>query len=350
MAVYFDKERKTWYCSFYCKDWTGKTKHVTKRGFARKKDAVQYEVDHKNESAELADISLNVLAKTYLEDYKINHKPNSYLSVEARLRLYVLPHFGDMQVGKISPLRIKNWQNWLAQQNLSQSTVKAVNVAFSTLLNFAVKYYNLPANPFARVGTTGKLNKKINFWELDEFLKVDGLIDDLYIKTVANILFWSGMRIGELEAMTVECIDFGKNTMHVKATYSPYTHSINAPKTNASTRTITMPTAVIELIRQYFDSLYVIPEYPFTELSRVAFRYRLAKYAKLAGVHVVTSHDLRHSHASFLIKKGVALTAIAKRLGHSSPNITLSTYAHVYKNDDIEIAEILNKSSQNHLK
>jgi len=52
----------------------------------------------------------------------------------------------------------------------------------------------------------------------------------------------------------------------------------------------------------------------------------------------ITFHALRHSHASLLIHSNVPVTVIAARMGHSSPQITLSTYAHLYSNDDAQAA------------
>ena len=104
-----------------------------------------------------------------------------------------------------------------------------------------------------------------------------------------------------------------------------------------------MPEFMMEDIKEYLDSLPVQPEYPFMLHPPTTMRARLTKYTSLAGVSRITLHDLRHSHASYLIQQGVAITAISKRLGHSSPAITLNIYAHVYKDNDTEIAQMIEK-------
>jgi integrase len=102
-----------------------------------------------------------------------------------------------------------------------------------------------------------------------------------------------------------------------------------------------MPKSVMQDLRAYLESFYDPPERVFMYTSQKILTARLAKYAALAGVHKIRLHDLRHSHASFLIHKGVPITAISQRLGHKSPKITLDVYSHVYSASDGEIAKIL---------
>ncbi len=339
MAVYQEKDKRTWRCVFKYKDWTGKVHITTKRGFARKKDALQYEIDFKNRAAERADITLGALVEKYLEDYKLNRKESSYLTVRARIEYHILPYFKDIPITDITPYKIKEWQNILTQKGIGSSLTKSVNVSFSALLNYAVKYFGLPANPFAKTGKTGRINKKVDFWELDDFIKVSALFATPLDKAVYNLLFWSGMRIGELEALSKEDFDLESNTISISKSYNPATKLTTPPKTAASIRKITMPAEIMVLVREYLATLLECPEYPFQVNRRESYRARLATYAAQAGVKPITLHDLRHSHASYLIRHAAAsLPTIAKRLGHSSPTITLNTYAHVYRDSDSEIA------------
>ena len=67
----------------------------------------------------------------------------------------------------------------------------------------------------------------------------------------------------------------------------------------------------------------------------------MKKYSELAGVKKIRIHDLRHSHASLLIEKGVPPLAISERLGHEDIQTTLNTYSHLYPNKQNEIADML---------
>ena len=174
-------------------------------------------------------------------------------------------------------------------------------------------------------------------------MEVSSSVDKPDYKVPFDLLFWSGMRIGELEALTAEDIDFDSNTISIRRTYLHAIKVMGPPKTSYSIRNITMPEFMMEDIKEYLDSLPVQPEYPFMLHPPTTMRARLTKYTSLAGVSRITLHDLRHSHASYLIQQGVAITAISKRLGHSSPAITLNIYAHVYKDNDTEIAQMIEK-------
>ncbi len=344
MAVYFDSRRKTWFCQFKYKDWQGNTKTTTKRGFLRKKDAAQYEMDFKNHSAETSDITLNMLAEKYLEDYKINRKLTSFMTVKGKLYDHVLPTMGGFLLTDITPYRIKEWQNYLKAKKISESLIRSVNVVFSALLNYAVKYFGLASNPFSKTGKTGRIKRKTNFWELDEFLKVSAFFKCPEDVVVFNLLFWSGMRIGELVALTAADFDFKNNTISITKTYNAGMKIFQGPKTPAAIRTITMPQAVMNVIQQFFDKFESLPEYPFQIHRPETYRARLYAYAEEAGVKLITLHDLRHSHASYLIQHAMAsLPTIARRLGHSSAAITLSVYSHMYHDSDSDIALAMNE-------
>ena len=344
MAAYLDDKTKKWFCTFKYKDWTGKTRKTTKRGFARKKDALAYEMDFKNQSQSQPDITVSMLAEKYLADYKINRKESSYYSVKTRIIKYIINDLGNMLITDITPYVIKEWQNNLQTLNISQSLIRSVNVSFSAMLNYGIKFFNLQHNPFTKTGKTGKIRKKVDFWELTEFQKADELFQtNIYDRVIYNLLFWSGMRIGEVEGLTLSDIDFINNIISISHTYNHNLRILTPPKTTSSIRKITMPAGVMQLIQDYFNMLLEIPEYPFSLHSPIIMRSHLKKYAIKAGLKVITLHDLRHSHASYLIQQGVAITAISRRLGHSSPAITLNTYAHCYKDNEAEIAEILEK-------
>ena len=350
MATYYDENKKTWYCKFSYKDWMGKTRYTTKTGFKLKKEAQAYEKDFKNKSKETPNLSLDALSQAYLKDYKINRRPNSYKLTENNIRLHILPYLGEMPVEEISPLVIKNWKNEILEKGKSESTVHAINTTFKGMLNYAVRYYNLEDNPFEVTGIDGTVGVRENFIEIDEWERLDSFITDKFDKAVFNLLFYSGLRIGELLALTLDDIDFKKGIVNVDKKFNDTTYKVEAPKTKASIRKVTIPSHVVKLIKEYVDALVAPEKYIFKRMSRNALSDRLKKYCKLAGVQDASPHILRHSHASYLIKLGtIPINAIAKRLGHS-PAMTLKIYAHVYKNQDAEIASILEKPEKKVLK
>lgn len=338
MSAHYDEKRKTWYCKLKYTDWQGRKRSTVKRGFARKKDALQYEHDFKSQSQEKASITLAMLAEKYLEDYKLSKKESSYKVTSTRIKQHILPYFANVKIENITPYRIKQWQNELAKNNYSPSMTRIVNTAFSALLNYGVKYFNLPKNPFSITKKTGQIKKKTDFWEVEDFEKAAPFFTDPFDNVVFTLLFWSGMRIGELLALTADDFDFNHDIITISKSYSHLTKKISTPKTSASNRSISIPAAVMALAKDLFTRLETIPQYPFLLHPPAVYRARLARYAEQAGVKRITLHDLRHSHASFLIRHtSASLPLIAKRLGHSSPVMTLNVYAHVYKDNDSEL-------------
>lgn len=346
MAVYYDEKQKTWYAKFRYKDWQGNNHWATKRGFPRKKDAQLYEHDYKNKAIQNPTLTINTLISEYLEDYKLNHKESSYRTVKRILERHVKPYFNNAPLVDITPYKIKCWQNELAKTNAAESSTKTYNVVFNTLMNYAVKYHGVTRNPFSVTGTTGKMAKSMDFWEHEEFKKFDAaMVDDPIYRVMFNILFYSGIRVGELMGLTVNDFDFTNNTIIIDKQYNTDYGTLTIPKTAAGKRTITLPVSIMAMVKDLFDSFYVIPEpRPFALTTRHGLAFVLQKYADKAGVRRIKLHDLRHSHASMLIKQGANVSAIAKRLGHSSPATTLNVYSHVYHNEDFEIADMLDKS------
>lgn len=340
MAVYYDEKSKTWYCKFSYKDWTGKTRFTSKKGFKLKKEALRYETNYKEKSAATPDMTLDSLAQNFLADYKLDRRPASYNMAETHLRLYILPYLKDTPIDKITPIVIRKWQAKINDLGKSPSTVHAINTTFNTMLNFAVKYYNLSKNPFSVTGMQGHIEKRTTFLEKSDWDKVDALLDNKFDKAVFNILYCGGLRIGELLALTEKDIDFKSNTISINKQYSRWTKDVVPPKTKTSVRKVTLPSYCMEHIRTYLDSLQTKIKYPFQIIGESTFTIRLTKYCQKAGVTRVTVHQLRHSHASYLIKHGIPVNAIAQRLGHT-PAMTLQIYAHVYKDQDAEIASLL---------
>lgn len=341
MAVYFDDKRKSWYCKFRYTDWTGESKSTSKRGFKLKREAIAYEAEYKEKAKDRPQMKLKQLADAFLEDYKINRKPASYSMAEKNLRLYILPQLGQMDIGDITPMVIKKWQNSLTKLNQSDSSIKAYNTTFNTLLNWGVKFYGLKNNPFKIVGTTGKVAKRDVFIEEKEWSEIDNDITDVFDKAALNLLFWSGMRIGELRALQPGDVDFEKCTIRINKTYSE-AYGIGKPKTANGERVIKIPEQTMNHLNTLFNSFYELPDFPFRQRCLITIKTHLKEYCEKHYKFNIHPHCLRHSHATLLVRMNVPLPAIAKRLGDKIETV-MSTYAHCYNSQEDEIADMLTK-------
>lgn len=361
MPAYKDEKRGTWYVKFRYTDWTGKKIETMKRGFATKREAKAYEEEFIRAAGKSPDMSMQSLCEIYLDDLKKRNKPNTVYSETCMIRRHITPHLGDMPVNKITVSTVREWQNAIMQAKalhskrpLSAHTLRNISVCLSSILNYAVRFHGLPSNPVQVARGMGKATVHVEFWEADEFDKFLSVIDDKNDRLYFIVLFTSGMRLGEFLALTPADLDFRACKIRITKTYNWKLKYTSPPKTDTSVRTITMPRGVMEGIKEYLTGFYgYVPGRVFEATSQKMLAARMAKYAAIAGVKKIRVHDLRHSHASFLIHSGVPITAISKRLGHKNPKITLEVYSHVYQSSDTEIAQIfetVGKCGQNVVK
>ncbi len=340
MPAYRDEKTKTWYVKFRYTDWQGKSKQTTKRGFKTKKEALNYEHEYKATSEEKSDITVATLAEKYLEDRRLYVKASSYAALEQTIRVHILPYLGEIKLTELTPATMRQWQNELKKQGFSATTLIDYHRRCSTLLNFAVKYYGLTANPLRTVGSIGQMESRVDFWELSEFQHFMTFVKNPRHKVCFLLLFYSGMRVGELLALNAGDFDFVKNQISITKSKMHVNGDITAPKTKYSVRAVDMPPAIMQEAKDYINRLDEVTE-PLFVLTFSALTKALKNYATKAGLKPIRIHDLRHSHASLLIHSGFPITLISKRLGHKSPDITLKVYSHMYKESGAEVAQFL---------
>jgi len=179
---------------------------------------------------------------------------------------------------------------------------------------------------------------------LDEFKQFINTIGKPDVKLAFNILFWSGIRIGELMALTPADIDTKKALIDINKTYTKINNEkiVTEPKTPKSKRIVYIPVFLCKDINNYIDSLYEIESHE--RIFRFAKTYlgkQLKKYAAIADVKKIRVHDLRHSHASLLINMDVNVLTISERLGHEKVDTTWNTYSHLYPSKQLEVVKRL---------
>lgn len=351
MAVY-KEEKGTWRVIYRYTDWTGERKQTQKRGFATKRDAQAWEREQLNKANSDLDMSFKSFVEHYTEDMKSRLKENTWHTKEHIIRTKLLPYFGGLKMCKITPQQIIKWQNELINfkdergEPYSPVYLKTVQNQLSAIFNHAVRYYNLKENPCVKAGSMGKKkNREMLFWTKDEYLKFADVIMDKPLSFYAfEMLYWCGIREGELLALTPADFDFDRLTVTISKSYQRLNGQdlITTPKTEKSNRTITMPEFLADEMRDYITSLYKIGDgdriFPITKSY---LQKEMERGARAAGVKKIRIHDLRHSHVSLLIDMGFSATAIADRVGHESIDITYN-YAHLFPTKQAEMAARLN--------
>ena len=351
MPAYKDMKKGTWYCSFYYEDWNGVRKKKMKRNFATKKEALAWERQFLMQKAADLNMKFSVFIEQYCVDRKDRLKKNTWITKENVIRTKILPWFGEKPIADIEARDVIAWQNELLNYRdekgmpYSRTYLNKVHSQLSAIFNHAVRYYNLRENPAKKAGGFGPdQQKEMDFWTKEEYQKfADEMMDKPVSYYAFEMLYWCGIREGELLALTPDDFDFEKGAVSITKSYQRLngTDVITDPKTPKSVRVVGMPSFLVDEMRDYIDSLYGIkPDGRIFEVTKYYLHHEMDRGAKAAGDKRIRIHDLRHSHVSLLINMGVSAQAIADRVGHESIDITYR-YSHLFPSKQTEMVKLL---------
>ena len=291
------------------------------------------------------------LLDDYLVDLKARIKPVTYYTYERLVNNRIRPYFGSYRICDIHPGMILSWQTQMENTRYAPLSLRKLGNLCNRIFKFAVAYYNLEVNPFAKITTMGgTYTQEMSFWTVDEFKTVLKTLqgndfDTERFRLLLLISFFCGTRLGETFALTREDIDYKNKMIHINKTYSRFgtQMTILPPKTANSIRQIAIPDFLARKIKEYVDKLPDNQDRLFAGISKCHQVIKLKRIARAAHVKEIRFHDLRHSAVSYWLHLGVPIYDISKRCGHSSPEITYEIYSHLYPGDD-HITPILEKA------
>jgi integrase len=343
----------SWYVHVWYHDFSGARKRKLKRGFKTRREAQAWEREFILQKTDDLDMTFETFVNVYAEDRKPRLKLNTWLSKEYVIKNKILPYFGKKKINEITSKDIIKWQNTLINHGdeedkpYSQTYLKSIHNQLTAIFTHACKFYGLRVNPSSKAGSMGKKNaKEMLFWTRKEYARfADIAIDDPRVYYAYEMLYWCGIRVGELLALTYGDFDFEKKTVRINKSYQYLQGQayVTEPKTPKSNRNILMPDFLCEEIREYMSLQYGYqPDDRLFLTSKTSLGKYIKIYAAEAGIKPIRVHDLRHSHVSLLIELGFSPVAIAARLGHESIEITLH-YAHLFPTKQDEMAQALNE-------
>lgn len=352
MSVHKEPKTNTWRVNYRYTDWRGERKQTTKRGFTTKREALCWEREQLNKVTADLDMTFESFVDIYTVDLKNRIKENTWQTKEHIINSKILPYFGSRKINEIQAKDIIAWQNEMIKgetktgKKFSPVYLTTIHNQLSAIFNHAVRFYSLKENPAAKVGNMGKArNGEMMFWTQEEYSKFSEAMMDKPVSFYAfEMLYWCGIREGELLALTPADFDFEKRTVSITKSYQRLSGRdvITEPKTEKSNRIIKMPEFLSDEIKEYISSLYKIkPTNRIFEISKSYLHHEMDRGSKEAGVQRIRIHDLRHSHISLLIDMGYSAVAIADRVGHESINITYN-YAHLFPSTQNDMADKLN--------
>lgn len=341
MAIYKDKNRKTYYFIVRVKTQEGKTKQIKRRGFESRDEARKAEADVilNYDEIDEENPTFKFVANEYKEWYKKRRKQSSYRKIEGIIDHHLIPEFGKKKMNEIRNRDITRFQNKLIG-DLAIATAKRIHAALSSVFNYAIRQEYAKNNPASVVGNIDmEEDKRVDYWTLEEFKEFMTVVDNELYYALFMTLYYSGMRKGEALALTWKDIDFEDSKIDINKTV--YNNVVTTPKTTSSTRTIDMPNHVMTLLKELKLKIkpkigYVVFGEFYGHMSQTTLDRYFKKYKDDSGVKQIRLHDFRHSHASYLINLGTIPSLVAKRLGHGDVSTTLNTYSHLYPTTEKE--------------
>ena len=350
MPAYKDNKTGKWFCKFYYTDWQGNNRQKWKRGFATKKEALAYERDFLERQSANPDMTFQNLYELYMEDMAARLKQSTILTKKHIYETHILPFFGSKPINEIKASDVRRWQNQLmnSQNGYSKTYLKTINNQLTCIINYAKRFYDLNTNPCGQAGSMGQAKaEEMDYWTYDEYTTFrEGIKDKPLSYICFQVLYWTGMREGELLALTAADINLMTKQIDINKTYQRLNGKdiTTPPKTKKSRRKIPIPNFLCQELQNFINTRYMLdPNERLFPATKHFLSHEMERGCKKTGVNRIRIHDIRHSHASMLIEMGFAPLEIADRLGHESVKTTLDTYSHLYPDKDQQLADRLNQ-------
>ena len=348
MPAYKDEKTGKWFAKFYYTNWQGIKKQKWKRGFATKKEALGFERDFLEKQSANPDMTFQNLYEIYMEDMAARLKQSTLLTKKAVLQTHILPFFGSKPINEIKASDVRRWQAKLmsSPNNYSQTYLKKINTELNSIINYVKRFYDLNTNPCGKAGTIGKAKaEEMDYWTYDEYIAFrEGVKDKSLSYICFEVLYWTGMREGELLALSPADIDLDNKTISINRTYQRIEGKdvFTSPKTRKSKRKIPIPDFLCQELSDYIQSRYMLDaDERLFPVTKSYLSHEMIRGCKNTDVKKIRIHDIRHSHASLLINQGCDALMLADRLGHEKVSTTLNTYSHLFPHKQQELVHSL---------
>jgi len=273
---------------------------------------------------------------------------------------HVRRHLGNRMLQKVQPADIAALYASLTREGLAPRTTRMVHTALHRALGQAKNWGILRDNPADIAKPPKAPSKETPMLQPSEAV---GLLDRLRgqpLYLIASLALGTGMRRNELLGLRWGDVDLDAGRLTIEQALeqtATYGIRIKAPKTKHGRRTISLPAHLVAELRQHWreqqeqrlgmglgkapDSAPVFATADGGHVSPNAITKAWPVAMAAIGMPAVTLHSLRHTHASMLINAGLDILTISRRLGHSSPTITLKVYGHLIHGGDDRAAQIM---------
>lgn len=363
--------QKIYYIRTYVTDEFGKRKQITKHnkkwiGIDGKREATAEENRLQNNThIEIKNIYFSELCDIYLNYQKKINKESTYYTYFQLAKKWIIPHF-NKKVKSLSQKDFIVWREFISKQNLSINMQNKCHILLSNILKYGIRYNYISINYEQNLGAFKKKNEnikqdsKIRYITYEQFKIFISFVDNLHWKTFFTFLYYTGMRKGEVQALTWEDIDFNNNQILVSKNLTAKTFDAPYKITNTKTkenRKIDMDIFLKKTMLDYYNikkgsSDFNKQDFVFGDkkpLSRATIDRYKKYYFKKANIPEITIHEFRHSHVSLIINESVkrnldmlgVFIMLSERMGHTI-EVMQQVYMHLFPNIQSKVVDIMN--------
>jgi integrase len=335
--------------------WRSPDGRSREKSFDRKIDAEQHltAVEHSKLTGAYVDPRAGrITFKTYAEKWRASqvHRAGTASQIETNLRRHVYPRIGERPIGAIRPSELQACVKAMSvgdvgQKPLAPSTIEIVYTWVATIFAAAMKDRVITSSPCQDIRRPEVHQPRVKPLPVET---VEKLIDAVPAQYRALIVLGAGtgVRISEALGLTNDRVDWMRRTVTIDRQlvgvgeggallFGPLKDKKNRP------RTIPLPQVVIDELSAHVARYGLGPEgLLFTgwrggALRRTAFSNMWAAAAGPLGIPSGDGyHQLRHFYASLLIRHGESVKVVQERLGHTSAQMTLDIYSHLWPEDE----------------
>jgi integrase len=371
------KRGKKWYYYFDLGIVDGKRKRVERVGGDTKKEAekamreAMSEFDDTGQVIDESTMSYSDYLDYWYENYvELNCKESTQKIYKNRINKHIKPGLGFNKLNSLTPALLQEFFNNLYKQDYSKNSFKGTSAIVKNSLDYAVNPLKLiKDNPYNYVikPKFKNIKKEIQTITKEQFnILLKRFPKGNLYHIPLQIAYYTGMRRGEVCALTWDDIDFNKKTIDVNKTMiinlkSEY--ELTEPKTQSSYRIISIGDNLVKILREHkiyqkemklkLGEYYIDKDYPIPNMVCTSDNGTFTKHTTLSTSMCIIAeknlgfafnfHMLRHTHASILIQSGVNPKDVQYRLGHSNISITLDTYTHTNEESRRKVADIFDK-------
>ena len=310
MPAYKDEKTGKWFAKFYYTNWQGIKKQKWKRGFATKKEALGFERDFLEKQSANPDMTFQNLYEIYMEDMAARLKQSTLLTKKTVLQTHILPFFGNKLINEIKASDVRRWQAKLmsSPNNYSQTYLKKINTELNSIINYAKRFYDLNTNPYCKAGTIGKAKaEEMDYWTYNEYIAFrEGVKDKPLSYICFEVLYWTGIREGELLALSPAEIDLDNKLISINRTYQRIGGKdvFTSPKTRKNKRKIPIPDFLCQELSDYIQSRYMLDaDERLFPVTKSYLAHEMIRGCKNTGIKKIRIHDIRHPYVKPTTKK-----------------------------------------------